>query len=336
LIYLVTESNARTRDQLAKFIPALARKETTPDAIDLTADEGVRESGVVESGVREGGVREQHRVVPKTLELKNVSVRFGGVVALHELSLQVRPGEVIGLIGPNGAGKSTTIDAITGFVSSARGEVHLGDDRIDGWTRERRARAGLGRSFQSLELFDDLTVLENLQTACDRRDSAAYITNLVVPDHSELTPAARAAIADFGLEPYLQMKVSDLGYAHRRMLAVARAVAGGHSTLLLDEPASGLGDVQTQNLGTAIRRLANERGVGVFLVEHNIDMVLRTCDRVYALDFGVLIGSGTPAEIRKNPAVIEAYLGTSRFHAGESEEESAPAPAASTPAHGIV
>jgi ABC-type branched-subunit amino acid transport system ATPase component/branched-subunit amino acid ABC-type transport system permease component len=262
---------------------------------------------------RPANAGEHHRVAPKSLELRNVSVRFGGVVALKDLSLTVRPGEIVGLIGPNGAGKSTTIDAITGFVSSAHGEISLGGARIDGWSRERRARAGLGRSFQSLELFEDLTVRENLQTACDRRDPAAYATNLVLPDRSELTAAAWAAIDDFGLEAYLEVKVEDLDYAHRRTLAVARAVAGGHSILLLDEPAAGLSAAQTTNLSDALRRLADERGVGIFLVEHNVDMVLRTCDAVHALHFGVSIGAGSPAQIRRNPAVVEAYLGTSRF-----------------------
>lgn len=322
LIFMVKANNAKTRDLLAKRFPILQQKRPAPISIDSVAARPA----------------ERYRVEPKTLELRDVSVRFGGVVALKELSVTVRPGEVIGLIGPNGAGKSTTIDAITGFVSSAQGRVLLGGEPIDTWTRERRARAGLGRSFQSLELFDDLTVLENLQTACDSRDSAAYVTNLFVPGNGELTPAARAAVEDFGLEPYLETQVSDLDYARRRMLAVARAVAGGHSTLLLDEPASGLGEPQTRALGAAIRRLADERGVGVFLVEHNIDMVLRTCDQVYALDFGALIGSGTPAEIRQNPAVIEAYLGTARFHdtqrAGQAQGSTAQAPTA--PAHGTT
>jgi len=260
-----------------------------------------------------------HRITPIPLELRGVTVRFGGVVALNDLSLTVAPGEVVGLIGPNGAGKSTCIDAITGFASPASGSVLLDGRDVTFWSRERRVRAGLGRSFQSLELFDDLTVRENLQTACDRRDRAAYVTNLAKPDRGVLTAAAVAAMADFGLEDYLDTKVSDLDYARRRMLAVARAVAGGHSVLLLDEPASGLGEPQTRHLGEVLRRLADERGLAIFLIEHNIDMVLRTCDRVYALDFGVLIGSGTPTEIRVNSAVVQAYLGTSRFNAEESQ-----------------
>jgi sulfate-transporting ATPase len=257
----------------------------------------------------------QHRVPPLTLDLRDVSVRFGGVVALDRLSLKVRPGEIVGLIGPNGAGKSTTIDVITGFITQADGEIFLADQSLTGWSRERRTRAGIGRSFQSLELFDDLTVRENLQTACDRHDVAAYATNLIVPDHDGFTAAALTAVQDFGLGPYLEVRVSDLDHARRRLLAVARAVAGGHSVLLLDEPAAGLGEPQTRHLGQVLRRLAEDRGMAIFLVEHNIDLVLRTCDRVYALNFGSLIGSGTAAEVRSDPAVVQAYLGTSRFTA---------------------
>jgi len=266
-----------------------------------------------------------HRVAPKALQLRDVTVRFGGVVALDALSLDVHPGEVVGLIGPNGAGKSTCIDAVTGFNSPASGEIRLGEERIDRWPRERRVRAGLGRSFQSLELFDDLTVRENLLAACDDRDLKAYMTNLVVPSRDQLTPAAVAAVESFGLDPFLDVRVKDLDYAMRRMLAVARAVAGGHSVLLLDEPAAGLGDVQTRRLGEVLRNLADEHGMAIFLVEHNIDMVLRSCDRVYALAFGSLIGAGTAAEIRSNPDVIDAYLGTSRFTEENATGEAASA-----------
>ncbi len=253
------------------------------------------------------------RVPPKRLEVRGLTVRFGGTTALDDLDLVVEPGEVVGLIGPNGAGKSTAIEAITGFVGPAAGTVSLDGTTIDRWGPETRARAGLTRSFQSLELFDDLTVLENLQAACDDRDLAAYVTDLVRPGIGRLTAAASAAVHDFGFDDKLDTKVANLSYAERRMLAVARAVAVGSSVLLLDEPASGLDEGQTRRLGDTIRGLAHDRGVAVLLVEHNVDMVLRTCDRVYALDFGSLIGEGSPAEIRANPRVVDAYLGTAKY-----------------------
>lgn len=252
------------------------------------------------------------RVAPQTLRVTGLTVRFGGTTALDALDLVVEPGTVVGLIGPNGAGKSTATEAITGFITPDAGTIVLGDHDIGRWSREERARAGMSRSFQSLELFDDLTVLENLQAACDERDLAAYVTDLVHPGPGRLTAAAVAAIDDLGLADRLDTRVADLSYAERRVLAVARAVASGASVLLLDEPASGLDETHARAMGETIRHLARDRGVGVLLVEHNVDLVLGACDRVVVLDFGHRIGEGSPEEIRHNQRVIDAYLGTPR------------------------
>jgi sulfate-transporting ATPase len=268
---------------------------------------------------------EARQTRPMTLAVEDLTVRFGGTVALSGLTLEVHPGEVVGMIGPNGAGKTTAIEAITGFANPSGGSVTLNGARINDWSPERRARAGLGRSFQSLELFDDLTVLENIQAACDQRDLRAYVTDLVRPGGGHLSPQARAALADFGLEPHLQTQARQLSYAQRRLLAVARAVAGGSSILLLDEPAAGLTGADTINLSDAIRRMAETANIGVLLIEHNVDMVLRTCDQVIALNFGVVIGQGTPAAIRTNPAVVDAYLGTAKFRGQEPQATAEPA-----------
>jgi len=268
-----------------------------------------------------GAAPAQRTVVRQVLRLEEVSVHFGGTVALDRLSLEVAPGQVLGLIGPNGAGKTTAIDAITGFVKPTRGRIFLGDQEIGGWTPERRARAGLARSFQSLELFDDLSVEENVMAASDRRDRSAYLTDLFHPGGIHLSGAAGDAVSDFGLEGRLSAQARHLSYAQRRLLAVARAVAGGGSVLLLDEPAAGLGPADATVLSDTIRRLACDLDIAVLLIEHNVDMVLRTCDQIVALNFGALIGHGTPAEIRKNPAVVEAYLGSA--HAQRDDEDAA-------------
>jgi ABC-type branched-subunit amino acid transport system ATPase component len=252
-----------------------------------------------------------HRVDPKQLEVTDLTARFGGVTALTGLSMTVEPGEIVGLIGPKGAGKSTAVDGITGFIPGAvSGTVSLDGEPIDSWSQDKRARAGLGRSFQSLELFDDMTVLENLQAASEPQDTKAYVTDLVTPGRIRLTAACLAAIKEFGLEPYLDSWPTELPYGRRRLVAIARAVAAEPSVLLLDEPAAGLDEVESRELGELISRLAREWGMAVLLIEHDVSMVMRLCDRIYALEFGHCIAAGTPAEIRADEKVVASYLGS--------------------------
>ena len=253
---------------------------------------------------------EQQRVRAATLEVRNVTVRFGGVVAVDEVSFTVRSGEVVGLIGPNGAGKTTIIDTITGFVRPTSGSIVLDGQPIESFNPSRRARAGIGRSFQSLELFDDMTVYDNLRTGCEPRDGLAYVTDLVHPGKPQLGAAAAAAVKEFDLADDLDRLPIELAFGRRRLVAIARAIAAEPSILLLDEPAAGLDENETNELGNLIVRLAKQWGLAVLLIEHDVSLVLRVCDRVEALDFGRSIASGTPDQIANDSAVIAAYLGS--------------------------
>ena len=250
-------------------------------------------------------------------------MRFRGVLALEDLGLTVRSGEVVGLIGPNGAGKTTAIDAVTGYVSPRSGSVRYNGRDITSWPVHRRARAGISRSFQSLELFEDLSVSENLQAASDRRDRLAYVTGLFRSGRADrLSSAAREAVREFKLEPVLDKLPTDLPYGQRRLVAIARALATSPSVLLLDEPAAGLDTTESKELSTLIRRLAKSWGIGILLIEHDMNVIMSSCERVVVIDFGHKIAEGTPDEIRRDPQVIAAYLGPTH---GQEQQVSAEA-----------
>jgi sulfate-transporting ATPase len=248
------------------------------------------------------------RVPPRTLEIEHVTVQYGGVRAVDDVSFSVTPGTILGLIGPNGAGKTSVIDGVTGFTR-ASGSVRLDGRELMGLPPARRARAGVSRSFQSLELFEDVTVFDNLRAASDPRDKVSFVRDLVYPHSPPLPSSVVAAIREFGLEDDLDRKVEDLPYARRRLLAIARAIASQPSVLLLDEPAAGLGDVETAELAHLVRRLADDWGFAVLLIEHDMNFVMSVCDRIVVLDFGRQIAEGTPEEVRNDPAVVAAYLG---------------------------
>jgi sulfate-transporting ATPase len=267
---------------------------------------------------------QREQVRPQVLEVRDLTVRYGGVVAVDDLSLTVQPGQILGRIGPHGAGKTSVIDAVTGFTRVAAGRVVMDGRELIHLSPAKRARNGLSRSFQSLELFEDATVLDNLRAASDPRDRWSYVRDLVYPVAPPLPGEVVAAIREFHLEDVLDRHVHDLPYGQRRLLAIARAVATQPSVLLLDEPAAGLGDVETAELGRMVRRLADDWGIAVLLVEHDMNFVMSVCDRIVVLDFGRKISEGTPEEVRRDPGVIAAYLGGS-----EGEPAVVPSPAQS-------
>ncbi len=248
------------------------------------------------------------KVAPRTLTIEGLTVQYGAVVAVDHVNYRLEPGTVTGLIGPNGAGKTSLIDAISGFAS-AEGRVLLDDLDLSKQSAMKRARAGVARSFQSLELFEDATVFENLSVAADPQDLRSYLRDLIRPVNPPFSPAVVRAILEFQLDKDLHRDVKDLSYGKRRLLSIARAVAMQPSVLLLDEPAAGLSSAESMELGAVVRRLAEDWGMAVLVVEHDMNFVMGVCDQVVVLDFGRLIASGSPEHVRSNPAVIAAYLG---------------------------
>jgi len=233
------------------------------------------------------------------LVLDCVRVRYGGVIALNDVSLTVAPGETLGLIGPNGAGKTTLINATTGIAPLAGGTIALGTRRIDGLPVHRIARAGIARTYQNIRLFGALDVRTNLA-------AGAYARPGRLTDEAARVFLERAGVPQLDLDA----PAAALSYGDQRRLEIARALAAQPAILMLDEPAAGMNPAESARLAVTIRTLARE-GIGILLIEHDMPLVRAACDNVVVLNFGEVLARGTPAEIARDPAVIEAYLGTS-------------------------
>lgn len=248
-------------------------------------------------------------IAPATLTVDGLTVRIGSIYPVNNVGLEVRTGEVLGLIGPNGAGKTTFIDAVTGFVKPIRGSVLLDGTDITKWPAARRTRRGLSRTFQSLELFEDLTVRDNILAGADGFGGLPYLTDAFWPREHKLPPEALRAIRDLELVDLLDLEVSELPYGKRRLVSIARALAGRPSILMLDEPGAGLSDVESTELRHLIRRLADDWGLGILLVEHDMSIVMAVCDRIVALESGMKIADDTPDVIVHDERVRASYLG---------------------------
>jgi branched-chain amino acid transport system ATP-binding protein len=250
------------------------------------------------------------------LELSALTKRYdSGLLALDRFDLEVHDGAFFGLLGPNGAGKTTLIDALTGYVRAAGGVIRFEGEQITGARPHRLARRGLIRTFQSVELFNDLTVEENLLVASQPPGMLSALGRVFVPDRGERDEAVSWALSVTELGDVAGRYPTELSHGQRKLVGVGRALACRPSLLLLDEPAAGLDTDETLALGQRLRTLP-QHGVSVLLIDHDMGLVLSVCDRVIVLDFGNLIAQGTPAEIRANPAVIEAYLGSTAAHDG--------------------
>jgi branched-chain amino acid transport system ATP-binding protein len=241
------------------------------------------------------------------LDVSELRVDFGGLRAVDDVSLSVQSDRIMGLIGPNGAGKTTTIDALCGFVP-AHGRVDLGGTRIDALPPHQRARSGLVRTFQSVELFDDLTVRENLLVAASTTRWWSPVVDAIAPRRSARDANIDLALDVVGMRELADILPGTLSHGQRRLAGVARALARAPRLVLLDEPAAGLDPAETAELGRILRSLPGA-GIGVLLVDHDMSLVLDICDELTVLNFGQVIAAGSPAAVREDPAVIAAYLG---------------------------
>ncbi len=241
------------------------------------------------------------------LDVTELSVSFGALVAVDDVSFSVADGSIMGLIGPNGAGKSTTIDALCGFVP-AHGSVRLAGESLEGMRAHQRARAGLGRTFQAVELFDDLSVRENLLVAAIRERWWSPFVDAVSPRRSARGVVVEDALALMGLADLADARPTQLSHGQRQLVGVARALAGRPRVVLLDEPAAGLDPTETERLGQLLTSLP-DAGVSVLVVDHDMNLMLEVCDEITVLDFGRVIASGPTDQVRNDPAVIAAYLG---------------------------
>jgi ABC-type branched-subunit amino acid transport system ATPase component/branched-subunit amino acid ABC-type transport system permease component len=250
---------------------------------------------------------------PMTLEIEGLTVGFGGLIAVDGLSLSAAPGRITGLIGPNGAGKTTVFNACSGLVSPRSGKVSLSDQDVTRLAAAKRARTGLGRTFQQMELFDSLSVLDNVLVGFEASKAGGGVWSQVIAKRGERRQGlalARSLLELCGLAGLEDAQAGALSTGQRRLVELARCLAGPFSVLLLDEPSSGLDHRETEVFGQILKRVVAERGVAILLVEHDMALVMDVCDDIYVMDFGTRIFAGTPAEVRRSDVVRAAYLGT--------------------------
>lgn len=248
------------------------------------------------------------------LKTENLSIDFGGLRAVNNLNLEINEGELVGLIGPNGAGKTSVFNLLTGVYMPTEGSVKISGVNTFNLKTNKIVELGISRTFQNIRIYKQLSVLDNVRISLDQKENystldAVFRTKKFRNIESKLTKKALEYLRMFDLESMANNRADSLSYGNQRKLEIARALACNPKLLLLDEPAAGMNPNETQELMEIIRNIRDNMGISILLIEHDMDLVMGICERLYVLNFGEIIAKGNPLEIQNNPEVIKAYLG---------------------------
>ena len=258
--------------------------------------------------------REQDAGKPPVLDVRNLGIDFGGLTAVDGFEMTIGPTEISGLIGPNGAGKTTIFNLLTSVYQPTRGSILLQGIDTKGMTTSKVNKLGIARTFQNIRLFNDMTALDNVKVGMHNQIKCSFLSSVLrlpayYKSEKKANEKAMELLTFMGLEDVAHVKAGSLPYGVQRRLEIVRALATNPSIILLDEPAAGMNPSETTELMHQIRRIRDTFHIAIFLIEHDMNLVMNVCETIAVVNYGRIIAKGTPEEIRQNPAVIEAYLG---------------------------